>query len=81
MLCLKGFGGSPGALFKGVWGVMFERRIVRVDHRLYHGTPFGRPNKPASVSFFFNYYFFFVAGLPDRRTSRKILRNFIGFFY
>ena len=28
MLCLKRFGGPPGALFKGVWRVNFGRRIV-----------------------------------------------------
>ena len=27
-VCLKGFGGSPGALFEGVWRAMFGRRIV-----------------------------------------------------
>ena len=32
MLCLKWFGGSPGALFEGVWGAMFGRRIVMVEN-------------------------------------------------
>ena len=28
MLCSKGFGGSPGALFEAVWGAMFGRQTV-----------------------------------------------------
>ena len=28
MFCFKGFGGSPGALRRGIWRAMFGRQIV-----------------------------------------------------
>ena len=31
MLYLKGFGGSPGASFEGVWRAVFGRRIVEFE--------------------------------------------------
>ena len=35
VLCLKGFGGSPGALFEVVWRAMVERRIAHISGVFY----------------------------------------------